>query len=261
LSPIVRKIVVADNELAAGYFGERLCLDRLCLVALLSTLDKRSRHPVPRHRAEARPIVDPQDTGGVAEPRRLFQYRLEHWRQVAGRGVDSPQDLGGRGLARQRLVALGRRLIQVPLSFVQLGLAVEEGAETASKSTFLFSETARKSMTACIRLLDQMPRSTEMELNQIGQCTISGNSGPREPCANVRCQEQFDTYSEFYRDTACAPLHVAAPAAIAAPVMHISVAVRRIGRGRCLSLALWPLDATEERQSDEHCGEPSMQVH
>ena len=69
---------------------------------------------------------------------------------------------------------------------------VEEGAEAASKSTFLFSETARKSMMACIRLLDQMPRSIEMELNQIGQCMISGNPGLREhaPMSAVRSNSE-----------------------------------------------------------------------
>jgi hypothetical protein len=42
-----------------------------------------------------------------------------------------------------------------------------------------------------------------------------------------------------------APLHVAAAAAITAPVMHISIAVQRIGSVRRLSLALWPLDAAD----------------
>ena len=47
-------------------------------------------------------------------------------------------------------------------------------------------------MTACIRLLDQMPRSIEMELNLIGQCMISGNSGPREhaPMSAVRSNSE-----------------------------------------------------------------------
>ena len=47
-------------------------------------------------------------------------------------------------------------------------------------------------MTACIRLLNQMPRSIEMELNEIGQCMISGNSGPREhaPMSAVRSNSE-----------------------------------------------------------------------
>ncbi len=57
------------------------------------------------------------------------------------------------------------------------------------------------------------------------------------------------------------PLHVAAAAAITAPVTRISVAVRRIGSVRRLSLALWPLDAADEGQDEEDHGEPSIQVH
>jgi hypothetical protein len=59
----------------------------------------------------------------------------------------------------------------------------------------------------------------------------------------------------------CHPLHVAAAAAITAPIVHIAVAIQRIGSVRRLSLALWPLDATDERQGDEHRDEPSMQIH
>ena len=38
---------------------------------------------------------------------RLFQHRIEHRRQIAGRGVDHLQHLGGRGLLLQRLALLG----------------------------------------------------------------------------------------------------------------------------------------------------------
>jgi hypothetical protein len=51
-----------------------------------------------------------------------------------------------------------------------------------------------------------------------------------------------------------APLHVAAAAAITAPVMHISVAVQQIGSVRRLSLALWPLDAADKGQHQGHRG-------
>jgi hypothetical protein len=99
-------------------------LDRLCLVALLSTLDKRPRHPVPRHRAEPRPVVGPQDTGGVAEARRFFQHRVEHRREVAWRALDDLQYLGGRGLLFQRLVTLGFALgkLTSQISYELLGL-------------------------------------------------------------------------------------------------------------------------------------------
>ena len=51
----------------------------------------------------------------LAKPRRLFEDRIEHRREVAGRGIDDLQDLGGRGLSRQRLVALGSALGKLPL--------------------------------------------------------------------------------------------------------------------------------------------------
>ena len=38
---------------------------------------------------------------------RLLQHRVEHRREVAGRGIDDPQHLGGRGLLLQRLARLG----------------------------------------------------------------------------------------------------------------------------------------------------------
>src|SRR5207248_11370204 len=43
----------------------------------------------------------------VAEPRRSFQHRVEHRRKIAGRRVDNPQYLGGRGLLFQGLTRLG----------------------------------------------------------------------------------------------------------------------------------------------------------
>ena len=43
----------------------------------------------------------------LAQPHRLFQHRVEHRREVAGRGVDDLQYLGGRGLLLQRFARLG----------------------------------------------------------------------------------------------------------------------------------------------------------
>ena len=43
------------------------------------------------------------------KPHRLFQHRVEHRRQIAGRGVDHLQHLGGRGLLFQRLALLGHQ--------------------------------------------------------------------------------------------------------------------------------------------------------
>jgi hypothetical protein len=46
---------------------------------------------------------------------RFFQDCVEHRREVAGRTVDDPQHLGGRRFSGQRLVQLGRALLQFAL--------------------------------------------------------------------------------------------------------------------------------------------------
>ena len=58
--------------------------------------------------------------GDAAQGHRFFQHRIEHGREIAGRGVDDLQDLGHRGFAGQRFVALGRPLIQLALGVVPL---------------------------------------------------------------------------------------------------------------------------------------------
>ena len=77
-----------------------------------------SRHELPRMRlaqprvATARKYV--AVVGAAMTPNaaphsrvRLFQHRVEHRRQIAGRGVDHLQHLSGRGLLLQRLALLG----------------------------------------------------------------------------------------------------------------------------------------------------------
>ena len=64
----------------------------------------------------------------LTQPHRLFEHRVEHRGEVAGRGIDDLQDLGGRGLPLQCLVALGAALVELPLEFrvdaLQIGLRV-----------------------------------------------------------------------------------------------------------------------------------------
>ena len=43
----------------------------------------------------------------IAEPHRLVEHRIEHRREIAGRGIDDLEDLGGRGLLVERLARLG----------------------------------------------------------------------------------------------------------------------------------------------------------
>jgi hypothetical protein len=51
----------------------------------------------------------------AAERMRLLQYRFEHRRTVAGRGIDDLQDLGCRSLPLQRLIALSCALGKLTL--------------------------------------------------------------------------------------------------------------------------------------------------
>ena len=54
-------------------------------------------------------VVSIEEYPKVASQRRmrLFEHRIEHRREVAGRGIDDLQHLGGRGLLLQRLARLG----------------------------------------------------------------------------------------------------------------------------------------------------------
>jgi hypothetical protein len=54
----------------------------------------------------------------------LFQYCVEHRREVAGRRVDDAEHLGGRGLPLQYLVTLSRALVQHPAQLGNLALEV-----------------------------------------------------------------------------------------------------------------------------------------
>ena len=53
-------------------------------------------------------IIDSQEAEcRIAKPQRFIEHRVEDGREVAERGVNNPQYLGGRGLPLQRLVTLG----------------------------------------------------------------------------------------------------------------------------------------------------------
>jgi hypothetical protein len=64
-----------------------------------------------RQSPKAVAVVCPQNAGcGLAQPRRFLQHRVPDWREVAGRGIDDLQDLRGRGLLSEGLVALDSAL-------------------------------------------------------------------------------------------------------------------------------------------------------
>src|SRR5215469_2574135 len=47
--------------------------------------------------------------GRSTQPHRLFEHCIKYWREVAGRGIDDMQDLGGCGLLLQCLARLGQQ--------------------------------------------------------------------------------------------------------------------------------------------------------
>ena len=66
------------------------------------------RYAQQRHPFDALPIIRQECTERRrAQPQRPLQHRIEHRRQIAGRGVDHLQHLGGRGLLLQRLALFG----------------------------------------------------------------------------------------------------------------------------------------------------------
>ena len=77
-------------------------------VALPQAVRKRVRHTVHRDGAKLISVVELKaPVRDVTEAVAAFQDRVEHRREVAGRGIDDLQHLGSRGLLLQRLVTLG----------------------------------------------------------------------------------------------------------------------------------------------------------
>src|SRR5204863_327792 len=71
---------------------------------------KRVRYGVSRHWVETLAIVGPQ--AGKSDPTKphcLVEHRIEHGREVAGRGIDYAQDLGRGGLLLQGLAGLSNQ--------------------------------------------------------------------------------------------------------------------------------------------------------
>src|SRR6516225_9956399 len=81
------------------------------------------RNGIHRRGTEARAIIEHQATGGgVAQSLWLLQNCVEDRSEVAGRGVDGLQDLGGRGLLSQRFVSLGCSLSKLGPALGELTL-------------------------------------------------------------------------------------------------------------------------------------------
>jgi len=68
-------------------------------------------------------LVVIQLKSGMVDPAnalRLVKDRIENGREIARRGIDDLQDLGGRGLLRERLVTLGFALGKFSLTLGKL---------------------------------------------------------------------------------------------------------------------------------------------
>src|SRR5437773_8056692 len=95
---------------------------------IFSVFRKGSWNAARGGRLEPPPVRDRERAEiSAAKAHRLFEHRVEHWGEIAGRGVDDAEHLGGRGLPLQCLVTLLGALVQAP---AQLGkLALEIGVE------------------------------------------------------------------------------------------------------------------------------------
>ena len=63
----------------------------------------------------------------LAQPQRFFEHRIENGREIAGRGIDDLQDLGGCGLAGERLVE--------PLTQLRIGTPIQRSPLPAPRSS------------------------------------------------------------------------------------------------------------------------------
>src|SRR5438105_1035892 len=69
---------------------------------------KRRRHALHRRCMKALAVESSQHSKrSSAQVQRLFEHRVKYRRELAGRGVDDPQHLGGGGLLFQGLARLG----------------------------------------------------------------------------------------------------------------------------------------------------------
>src|SRR5215471_9391380 len=71
-------------------------------------------------------IPDPQEPdGSLAQAQRFFEHRVEHRRESAGRRIDYPQYLGGRGLLLTRFskfsLTFGKLTLQIGYKLLGIG--------------------------------------------------------------------------------------------------------------------------------------------
>ena len=116
-----------------------------------------SRRPrTATRRAETFAIVGTRTPeAGLAQPHRLFQHRVEHRGEIAGRGIDDPQHLGGRGLLVERLRQFGGAVVDLLFEFgvgcLQVGRHAVELLARPSSSSPVWMSMRRSSSPAPIR--------------------------------------------------------------------------------------------------------------
>jgi hypothetical protein len=77
-------------------------------------------------RIEKLAIICPQNSKrGLTEPYGPFENCIEHRREIAWRGVDDLQYLGGRGLSGQRCVPFGIGCGKLALKIAKLTLQID----------------------------------------------------------------------------------------------------------------------------------------
>src|SRR5262249_824639 len=78
--------------------------ERTSAMGFSQEFGKSRWYVAPCHGVEANTVVGPEYAKSrFAQLDRLFQHRVEHRREVAGRRIDDAQNLGGRGLLRIRV--------------------------------------------------------------------------------------------------------------------------------------------------------------
>jgi hypothetical protein len=74
------------------------------------------------------PVANYQTAVGcAAKSVSLLQYCVKDRREVAGRGVDDLQHLGGRGLSSQRLVTFRSEVVSLGVALSELTLEIGDG--------------------------------------------------------------------------------------------------------------------------------------
>jgi len=107
----MEQALVAKKPSDESILGDLMLLPR-------KKLGKSRREATVGGRVDAFPVQGMQNSEcSAAQLQSLVEHGIEHRREVAGRGIDHLQHLGGGGLSLQRFVALGAAFVELPLEF------------------------------------------------------------------------------------------------------------------------------------------------